>query len=91
MGLLQTLGASISRVLPTGGGRVSRFQRLVRAAYVIFLLFVVAELAILGFGIRLPNLLRTVIHGLAALSLVLALGIGAAYYVTAGHVWPSAS
>lgn len=92
MDLLQTLGSSVSRVLPAGGGGVgSRFRRLVRAAYAIFSLFLLTELAILGLGVSLPGLLRTTIHGLAALSLVVALGIGAAYYVTAGSVWPSAS
>lgn len=93
MSLLQTLGASMRRVLPGGGGGGvgTRFRRLVRVAYAIFLLFLATELTIIAFGVSLPGLLRTTIHGLAALSLVVALGIGAAYYVSAGRVWPSAS
>lgn len=92
MSLLQTLGASLRRVLPTAGTDVgARFRRLVRAAYAIFLLFLAMELAIIAFAVPLPGILRPVVHGLAALSLVVALGVGAAYYITAGSVWPSAS
>jgi|GEM_PF-3003945 len=92
MSLLQTLGASLRRVLSAGEGGVgSRFRRLVRVAYVIFSLFLVTELAIIAFGVSLPGLLRTAVHTLAAVSLIVAIGIGAAYYVTAGSVWPSAT
>lgn len=89
MGLLQTLGASIDRVLPTGGGVGTRFRRLVIAAYAIFLLFLLAELARLAFAVDLPGVLRPVFHGLASISLVVALTIGAFYYVASGSVWPS--
>lgn len=89
MGVLQVLDSLLGGLQGTGGVS-ERFRRMVRAAYVVFLAFLVVELVVLATGASLPGIRQATVHLLAAVSLVSAIGAAVTYYVATGAVWPSA-
>lgn len=88
MGVLQVLDSLLGGLLGTGGVS-DRFRRVVRAAYAVFLAFLVVELVLIATGASLPGILQPTVHLLAAVSLVSAIGAAVTYYVATGAVWPS--